>query len=441
MVLQLLIGVDWRKYMYNKFKMNRFVFLIVSAAVLLFTGACGTKNTINEDVKINENTEKITFDEIKETDSYDSLKKFSYDFFEKGIEIKNPVYSPVSAYIALSMVGYGADNNTYAEFEEIFGSDMANVSSSIMKAYHNEGKIFKLLLANSAWIDDDFSVNKKWIENVEEGFNSDIFNTNLSGEKTMKKMNSWIEDNTKGMIQRMLETPLGDDSKLALFNTVYFKSRWETPFEVTATHKKKFYLEDGKGEIEVDTLNASYENFDYIKNDFADGIILNYNTEDSGLNLAYVAIKPTNESSIRDVCSKLTIEVIDKMIENRKTELVNLSLPKYSITCDQVLNEILKKQGLSDAFDSEKADFSKLGSTSNDKKIYIDLVRQKSKIIVDEEGTEAAAVTEVIMTEGCALIEEKPIDVRFDRPFLYMIMDMDKNIPLFIGILDEPVTE
>lgn len=219
--------------MYNKFKMNRFVFLIVSAAVLLFSGACGTKNTINEDVKLNENTEKITFDEIKETDSYDSLKKFSYDFFEKGIEIKNPVYSPVSAYIALSMVGYGADNNTYAEFEEIFGSDMANVSSSIMKAYHNEGKIFKLLLANSAWIDDDFSVNKKWIENVEEGFNSDIFNTNLSGEKTMKKMNSWIEDNTKGMIQRMLETPLGDDSKLALFNTVYFKSRWETPFEVT----------------------------------------------------------------------------------------------------------------------------------------------------------------------------------------------------------------
>ncbi|MBQ5851791.1 MAG: serine proteinase inhibitor, partial [Lachnospiraceae bacterium] len=76
-----------------------------------------------------------------------------------------------------------------------------------------------------------------------------------------------------------------------------------------------------------------------------------------------------------------------------------------------------------------------------DKKIYIDLVRQKSKIIVDEEGTEAAAVTEVIMTEGCALIEDKPIEVRFDRPFLYMIMDMDKNIPLFIGILDEPVTE
>ena len=97
--------------------------------------------------------------------------------------------------------------------------------------------------------------------------------------------------------------------------------------------------------------------------------------------------------------------------------------------------------GLKSAFEPEKADFSRIGAEyieNSDENLYINMVRQKAKIIVDEEGTEAAAVTAVMMECGAALIEELPKEVFFDRPFVYMIMDMDNEVPLFIGILDSP---
>ena len=95
--------------------------------------------------------------------------------------------------------------------------------------------------------------------------------------------------------------------------------------------------------------------------------------------------------------------------------------------------------GLQDCFDEVKANFNQMGQTKTGYNLYISLVRQKAKIIVDEEGTEAAAATEIAMAEGCCLIVDEPYDIYFNEPFLYMIMDMDQNIPLFLGILDTPV--
>ena len=95
--------------------------------------------------------------------------------------------------------------------------------------------------------------------------------------------------------------------------------------------------------------------------------------------------------------------------------------------------------GLKTCFDVEKADFSRIGESENGDTLYIDLVRQKAKIIVDEAGTEAAAVTEVMMKYRSAMpVMEEPLEVFFDEPFLYMIMDIENEIPLFIGIMDNP---
>ncbi|MDE5699540.1 MAG: serpin, partial [Lachnospiraceae bacterium] len=127
---------------------------------------------------------------------------------------------------------------------------------------------------------------------------------------------------------------------------------------------------------------------------------------------------------------------------NRRTELVNLKLPKFEITFDKKLNDSLSNMGLEECFDVDRANFDQMGKTMSGDNLYISFVRQKAKIIVDEEGTEAAAVTEVIMACGAAITEEaqKPREVYFNEPFVYMIMDMDRELPLFIGILDNPVS-
>ncbi|MDE6056193.1 MAG: serine protease, partial [Lachnospiraceae bacterium] len=96
--------------------------------------------------------------------------------------------------------------------------------------------------------------------------------------------------------------------------------------------------------------------------------------------------------------------------------------------------------GLTECFDYEKSDFSRMGRPNSGNNLYISLVRQKAKIIVDEEGTEAAAVTEILARDGGGMLSE-PKQLYFNEPFLYMIMDMDRELPLFIGILDNPKGE
>lgn len=129
---------------------------------------------------------------------------------------------------------------------------------------------------------------------------------------------------------------------------------------------------------------------------------------------------------------------MDDILVNKKTETVNLKLPKFELTFDKVLNDSLSDMGLTECFDMEKANFDQMGKTLDGDNLFIGLVRQKAKIIVDEEGTEAAAATEVLMACGAAMEPQEYREVYFDEPFVYMIMDMERGIPLFMGILDDP---
>ena len=255
----------------------------------------------------------------------------------------------------------------------------------------------------------------------------------------MTHINRWIDTNTNGLIDKMLEKPLDSETRLALFNTVYFKGKWQYPFKFTDTYKETFYINKAQNTTEqIDMMNMYLKEIAYISNDFTEGVILPYQNNNNE-NLAFIALKPTDESSIRDVYHKLTKTVINDLIGNKQTRRVNLKLPKFEITFDIELNESLKNMGLQDCFDEVKANFNQMGQTKTGYNLYISLVRQKAKIIVDEEGTEAAAATEIAMAEGCCLIVDEPYDIYFNEPFLYMIMDMDQNIPLFLGILDTPV--
>lgn len=391
--------------------------------------------------------------------SYENVQHFAYELFSRNIDNKNPVLSPVSAYLALSMAGCGADGATWEEFHSVLG-DMEVYSDDIMNNLPQNNDLLKLSIANSAWIDDEFIVDSMWLGTIKSLMHAEAFQTNLSTEEAMNSMNSWIAERTNGMIDQMLDVPLDAMTRLVLFDTVYFKGKWETPFEPWNTHQEDFYpdqaqkaesrnmaaqaklcgypVADSK-KSQVDMMNLYMTYLDCISNDFAEGVILPYqnNAEET---LALIALKPTNNGNIRDVYSKLTPEIIKNMLLDRKNEVVNLKLPKFEVTFDRDLNQSLKNMGLVECFDQEKADFSQMGKTLSGYNLYISLVRQKAKIIVDEEGTEAAAVTEIETRDGCGMLSE-PKELYFNEPFLYMIMDMDRELPLFIGILDDPKEE
>lgn len=375
-------------------------------------------------------------------ESYESVQNFSHDLFAQCIQNENPVLSPVSAYLALTMAGCGADGTTKEEFYSVLGNDMMALSDDMMNTLPAKGDLLNLSIADSAWIDDEMIVDDTWVGTVSSLMDAEVFQTDLSTEKTMREINQWIDDRTNGLIDQMLEKPLDEAARLALFNTIYFKGKWEIPFKAFDTRKEDFYTDrEQSAAKQVDMMNLYLTDLDYVANDFAEGVILPYqkNDDQEGSDtLAFIALKPTGGSDVREMYDKLTDEVVTDILVNRKTELVNLKLPKFEITFDMELNEVLSGMGLSECFDMEKANFNQMGKTQSGDNLYISLVRQKAKIIVDEEGTEAAAVTEAIMACGAAMEPQEPKEVYFNEPFVYMIMDMDKEIPLFVGILDNP---
>ena len=375
--------------------------------------------------------------------SYEDVQNFGYELFAQNIQGNNPVLSPVSAYIALSMAGCGTDGATCDEFCSVLG-DMEVFSDDMMNNLPQDGEQQKLSIANSVWIDDEFIVDDMWLGTIKSLMDAEAFQADLSTEEAMNGMNSWIANHTNGMIDKMIDVPLDTWTRLALFDTIYFKGKWQTPFEAQNTHQEDFYIDQARNRTEqVDMMNLYETNLDYIANDFAEGVILPYqkNDDSSCENLVFVALKPIGNENIREVYDKLTNEVIMDILVNKQTELVNLKLPKFEITFDKELNECLSNMGLVECFDVERANFDRMGKTQSGDNLYISLVHQKAKIIVDEEGTEAAAVTEVIMACGAAIVEpQNPKEVYFNEPFVYMIMNLDKELPLFIGILDNPVS-
>ena len=372
--------------------------------------------------------------------------EFSHRMLQENINETNPVLSPVSAYLALGMVGLGAKGDTLAEFETTMGQGMQNTAAALMRVIPTwmtanaatdtaeEMKIAPLTVANSAWVDDTMNPEEAWLTEVNSIYNAEIYQGVLSSEGTKKDINKWVENKTHSLIKEFLSEPLDTETKMALFNTIYFKGKWTSEFESTGTYKEDFTTTDGTVKS-VDMMH-DYGRYEfYVKNDNLDGVVMDYRNG----SMAMVELKPTAGQTVREMYESLTYEELAALLDSGKVANINLKLPKFEVEFDKKLNETLQNMGIKLAFDSEQADFTGLGVTDNDIPLYISLVRQKAVVKLDEEGTEAAAVTMVVMNE-CASAEtmKKPIDVFFDEPFLYMIMDMDSKTPLFMGIMDDP---
>lgn len=372
-----------------------------------------------------------------------SLWSFSHSLLRESLAEVNPILSPVSAYLAMGMTGLGAAGETLEEFQAVMGEDMHQVSEALMQnlpaepgpveGSKREAKLH-INLANSVWVDQAMEPTESWLQDVDTIYSAKAYRAQLSSAATMKQINGWIEEETLGLIRKFLEEPLDDDTRLALFNTVYFYGEWRDKFEETATYQDTFTKEDGK-EVQVDMMHEYHCRRKYVTGADFDGVVLPYRDG----NAAFVALKPTAGQTVRDMYESLREEDFQNILAVEDSTYINLKLPKFEVTFDTSLNEKLQNMGIERAFDANLADFSALGRCNDGFGVYISLVRQKAVMKLDEEGTEAAAVTMVAMKEGAAMeAQEQPIDVFFDRPFLYMIVDTVQEAPLFMGIMDCP---
>lgn len=389
-------------------------------------------------------TELIAFPDIGFTEC-NSINDFNYSVFQKTVASgeSNPLVSLLSVYLALALVSEGAEGETKSQFDTVLGSDM--VSTRIHQLTDSLTRVSgstKLSVADSIWIDDQFEASTSWLSRMVGLYGAEIFQSGLCTDVTRTGMNHWVSNKTKGLIPTLFSQNLSEEARMILMNTVYLKVKWLHEFNANNTYAREFTNEDGSV-VSPYFLNNYEVDRCYFKTEEADGVVLPY---DDG-RLAMVAIRPQAGQTARELAKTLTAQKVAKYLEDSKeTSYVNLHLPKFTLDYTVVMNDLLQELGLTDTFSPEKANFNSLGNAkgSTESELFISQVLQKVKVKIDEEGTEAAAVTAIIMETCMAIMEDErvPLEVDFNEPFVYVIVDTktpfeEDSIPLFMGVVTE----
>ena len=414
-----------------KKRLIKLIALAMCAAMLTGCAASGGVKNLTDGV----NAADVTLPEVTDYTMIGDLGAGLMQY-AAAQEAENPVLSPLSAYLCLAMLMPGANENTKAEFEKILGADWDYVSAlaaDIAAQLEKTGGSTKLDLANSIWTDDDKAViEEEWLKTVKAYFGPDIYSADLPSDGALKAINKWVNDKTNGMIPKLHDENYDKDTIMVLLNALYMKAEWAHKFDAESTYDREFTKADGSA-VTVPFMNM-YEAYEsYIKTEDAEGIMLPY---DDG-RLAFIALKP-GSGDARGYASSLTGAKLKELIAAAKADtFVTVNMPKFSTGYSVYLTDALKAMGMTDAFDPFLADLSGAGR-GVDGPLYISYVFQRVKVDVDEEGTEAAAVTEIATAEGCALPAEEPIVLTFDKPFVYAIVDTETGVPLFAGVMENP---
>ena len=410
--------------------MKRIIAMIMICAISLsMFSACGTKQF--EDLMIGINPKGIAGDSIGVTDVSDAaVTDFAVRMFKASLEeSENTLISPLSVLVALSMTANGADKDTLAQMQNVLGMPIDQLNAWINNYMTNlpEEEKYKLSLANSIWFTNDerFTVNQDFLQINADYYGADIYSAAFD-DKTCREINKWVEDKTDGMIKNILDQ-IPAEAVMYLINALAFDGEWQDIYFESQVRKGEFTTETGE-KRNVDMMYS--EESKYLEDKKATGFIKYYKDR----KYAFAALLPKEGVSVSEYISSLDGEHLHDLLSNAKSAVVNTSIPKFETEYDVEMSEVLKGMEMPDAFNGAAADFSKLGQSTAGN-IFISRVLHKTFISVDERGTKAGAATIVEMTDECAMLVEDPKQVYLDRPFVYMLIDCETNLPFFIGTM------
>ena len=342
---------------------------------------------------------------------------------------ENTLVSPLSVAYALGMTSLGAKGDTLSQIESLFGIDrealassLSSVASTLEKAEDSKNHT---RLADSVWIRDYyFTPDADFIKNVGTTYAADIFSAPFDSS-TCKDINSWVKRKTEGTIDKILDE-IPEDAVMYLVNTLFFEAEWAEVYKSDNVMDGKFTSYDGT--VSDVKMMSSSEN-EYLSGEGFTGFIKYY----KGGKFGFAAILPDEGKTVQDVIGRLDGAALTKLLSKPEYTSVSVLMPKFSFEYDIELSETLEGLGVTDAFDSELADFSGLGKSPRGN-IYMSRVLHKTFVEVAEKGTKAGAATIVEMVDECALLENRAVTL--DRPFAFVIFETTDNTPLFIGTLE-----
>jgi len=363
-----------------------------------------------------------------------STNSFALDLYGRFAREKgNIFFSPVSISTALTMTYAGAKGKTAEEMKTTLhlNFDENSIHSGFGKMLENltsNKKDFKILIANALWGDKREKFLPSFTSITKKYYRADLKKVDFvnNTEKAREKINKWAEKKTMGKITNLIPPGLlNRDTSLIITNAIYFKGLWNTPFNKDSTKEMSFWTDEGK-ETKAKMMFLKNKKFKFIQKDGFSAIEMPYRGKD----ISMFIFLPEKRDGLPQLESSLTKELIDETIASMETkELGTISIPRFTLTYGKDISETLKAMGMPTAFGG--ADFSGI---TGDKSLKISAVLHKAFVEVNEEGTEAAAATAVIMTRA---LEIKPSFIA-DHPFIFLIRHNKTGCFLFMGRITKP---
>lgn len=419
--------------MEDKARFYKIMILAMTGLIISVWGAGGFLLAVNAKEK-----EQPAAEDIEKVVSGNS--KFTLELYSKLVEgdgNNNLFFSPYSISTALAMTYAGARVETEKQMAEVlrFGLPQERLHpafGSLEKALNEQGKkgVFELTVANALWGQKGFRFLDSFIDlvnkNYDAGLNEVDFIKNTEGAR--QTINRWVEKKTKEKIKDIIKPGVLDAmTRLVLTNAIYFKGKWQYEFDKKDTKDTTFHITATK-ETKAPMMYIKKE-FKYAERVDLQILELGY----KGDALSMVVLLPEKVDGISQLEKELTIENLERWLgELRKREVI-VYLPRFTFTSEFSLAKLLSAMGMKDAFSLPPADFSRM---TGNKDLFISAILHKAFVEVNEEGTEAAAATAVVMTTTA--MPKQPPTFKADRPFIFMIRDNKSGSILFMGKVCNP---
>jgi serine protease inhibitor len=349
---------------------------------------------------------------------------------------KNVLISPASVGLCLAMAYNGAQGETKEamsralETQAISLDDLNRAYATLRGELENPAPKVQLQIANSLWARRGVGFNQSFIQRNQKSFGAEVSVLDFDSPSAPATINSWVNEKTKGKINQIVDR-IDAQTLLFLINAIYFKGAWTKEFDKSKTKDEDFHSSPGQSK-RVPMMSQSGE-YNYVEGESFQAVSLPY----SDRRVSMYIFLPKGESTLADLVAGLTADKWNAWMAQFQSNNGEISLPRFKIQYEITLNEALKSMGMGIAFDAGRADFS--GMFQSGQNGFISQVKHKTFAEVNEEGTEAAAVTSAQMRATSMRVQKKPFKMVVDHPFLWAIRDNQTGTILFIGAETNPM--
>lgn len=357
-----------------------------------------------------------------------------YSKIAKENEKSNIFFSPLSISTAFLIAYEGAGDNTASEIQQVFGFESDNkkrremISDTLSRLNHKDDW-YNLQVANALWIKDGYEIKQNYIDVATTHYSSTVENVDFVTNNGIDKINNWVKEKTNDKIEKILESGSTDElTRMVITNAVYFKGKWSSQFSPEKTTDKPFWTGKNNSVI-IPMMREPADVYNYLETDKIQALELNY----LGGNISMVVLLPKDRDGIESLEQLMNKNKFDSIKNSMTKQPLTVEMPKFEFETEYDLISPLEHLGLHDAFDEDMADFQGI----TDEQIYLAQAKHKAFVNVDEEGTEAAAITALVF-EFTSGPPEPVNEFIADHPFMFIIQEKETGEILFIGRLVSP---